>query len=192
MTWLLNVAFQVTKDWGLAILTVSLLVRLSMFPLNIKQQRAMQKMQKLQPKMDELKQKYKNNQQELNRKLLELQMKEGVTGAGCFLSLLQFPVFIFLYRAINSLTISSGSILIPWVVSLGSADPFHLIPILYGVIQIIGVIFKGNQQNLMQLVPYLLLIGFLWNASASMGIYWIVNGVFGIIEGFYMKKAQIH
>lgn len=190
MTMLLNFAFELTKDWGLAILGVSFLVRLVLFPLNLQQNKTLQKSQKLKEKIDVLKKKYKNNTEELNKKIFELQQKEGLFGLGCLLPFLQFPVFIFLYRAINSLTITSGSILIPWVMTLSSADPLHLIPILYAVMQVIGLMFRGNLQNFMQILPYILIIGFLWNSSVSMGIYWIVNGIFAVIEGYFAKAAH--
>ena len=190
MEWLINQAFIYTGDWGLAILIFSVLIRTILVPLNLKQMVTMYKQQELNPRIEKLKEKYKNNQDKMNEKIMTLYKEEGVSFGGCFLSLLQIPIFFVVFRTINALTINSGSIIIPWAISLGSADPLHILPIMYGIIQLGSSLIRSSGNNLMQTLPFILLVFFLWNSPVSLWIYWIVNGMFSAGEGLYFKYAK--
>ena len=190
MKFLINQAYSFTGDWGLAILIISMLIRTLFIPINLKQMAAMYKQQKLNPKIEKIKKKYKDNKEKMNKKVMELYKKEGVSLSGCFLPLLQLPVFFMIFRTINSLTINGGSIIIPWAISLGNADPLHILPILYAIIQFSSTILKNSGQNILQTLPFLLIILFLWNSPVSLWIYWIVNGLFSLGEGIYFKYAS--
>lgn len=190
MQWLINQAYNFTGDWGIAILMVSLFIRGVFVPLNLKQLASTYKHQELKPKIDKIRQKYKDNTEQMNKRMIELYQEEGNPLHGCFLSLLQLPVFLMIFRAINSLTISSGSILVPWVISLGNPDPLIILPIFYGIIQLAASILRSNGNNLMQSLPLLLIVLFLWSSPVSLWIYWIVNGLFSVGEGLYFKRMN--
>ncbi len=102
MMWLLQSLYTLTNSWGLAIILMTLLVRLAMQPLTNKQMVSMQKMQKLQPRMKVLQDKYKDDKETLNREIMALYKENKVNpAAGCLPLLIQLPIFILLYNALT-------------------------------------------------------------------------------------------
>ncbi|MDR1048191.1 MAG: membrane protein insertase YidC, partial [Synergistaceae bacterium] len=102
MMWLLTALYGVTNSWGLAIILLTLLVRLAMHPLTQKQMASMQKMQKLQPRMKVLQDRYKDDKESLNKEVMALYKENGVNPAsGCLPLLIQLPIFILLYNVLT-------------------------------------------------------------------------------------------
>jgi YidC/Oxa1 family membrane protein insertase len=102
MMWLLTTLYSVTNSWGVAIILLTLLVRLAMHPLTQKQMVSMQKMQKLQPRMKVLQDKYKDDKESLNKEVMALYKENGVNPAsGCLPLLIQLPIFILLYSVLT-------------------------------------------------------------------------------------------
>ncbi len=102
MMWLLQSLYSVTNSWGLAIILMTVLVRIAMHPLTQKQMVGMQKMQKLQPMMKVLQEKYKDDKEALNRETMALYKENKVNPAsGCLPLLVQLPIFILLYNALT-------------------------------------------------------------------------------------------
>ena len=103
MMWLLQTLYGVTDSWGLAIILLTLLVRVAMHPLTQRQMVSMQKMQKLQPMMKVLQEKYGDDKETLNREMMSLYKDHKVNpAAGCLPLLIQLPIFILLYRVLYS------------------------------------------------------------------------------------------
>jgi YidC/Oxa1 family membrane protein insertase len=102
MMWLLTTLYSVTNSWGLAIILLTLLVRLAMHPLTQKQMVSMQKMQKLQPRMKVLQEKYKDDKETLNKEVMALYKENKINPAsGCLPLLIQLPIFILLYNVLT-------------------------------------------------------------------------------------------
>jgi YidC/Oxa1 family membrane protein insertase len=102
MMWLLTALYSVTNSWGWAIILLTLLVRLAMHPLTQKQMAGMQKMQKLQPRMKVLQEKYKDDKETLNKEVMALYKENKVNPAsGCLPLLIQLPIFILLYNVLT-------------------------------------------------------------------------------------------
>lgn len=102
MTWLLESLFALTGSWGAAIILLTILVRIAMHPLTQKQMVSMQRMQKLQPMMKVLQEKYKDDKETLNRETMSLYKEHKVNpAAGCLPLLIQLPIFILLYSALT-------------------------------------------------------------------------------------------
>ena len=102
MTWLLESLYLLTNSWGLAIILLTILVRIAMHPLTQKQMVSMQRMQKLQPMMKVLQEKYKDDKETLNREVMSLYKEHKVNpAAGCLPLLIQLPIFILLYSALS-------------------------------------------------------------------------------------------
>jgi YidC/Oxa1 family membrane protein insertase len=100
---LLNAIYRVIPSYGVAIILLTVLVRLVLYPLAVKQIRSMTAMQKIQPKMKELQKKHKGDRQKLNEEMMKLYKEHGVNPlGGCFPMLLQLPVFIALYAVIRT------------------------------------------------------------------------------------------
>ncbi len=88
-------------NYGLALIFFTVIVRLILLPLSIKQQKSMQDTQKIQPELAKIREKYKNDKQKLNEETMKLYQKHGINPAGgCFPLLIQFPIIIGLYQAI--------------------------------------------------------------------------------------------
>ena len=112
MMRLMEIVYGFTGSWGLAIITLTLIVRLMLHPLTQKQMASMQKMQKLQPRIKMLQEKYKNDKETLNREMMALYKENKVNpAAGCFPLLVQLPVFILLYRVLTQYDFSGVSFL---------------------------------------------------------------------------------
>ena len=102
MTWLLESFYMLTNSWGLSIILLTILVRIVMHPLTQKQMVSMQRMQKLQPMMKVLQEKYKDDKETLNREVMSLYKEHKVNpAAGCLPLLIQLPIFILLYSALT-------------------------------------------------------------------------------------------
>ena len=102
MMWLLTTLFNLTGSWGMAIILLTLLVRIAMHPLTQKQMVSMQRMQKLQPRMKVLQDKYKDDKETLNKEIMALYKDNNVNPAsGCLPLLVQLPIFILLYRVLT-------------------------------------------------------------------------------------------
>ncbi len=102
MMWLLTTLYNVTQSWGLAIILLTLLVRVVMHPLTQKQMVSMQRMQKLQPRMKVLQDKYKDDKETLNKEIMTLYKENKVNpAAGCLPLLIQMPIFILLYSVLT-------------------------------------------------------------------------------------------
>jgi YidC/Oxa1 family membrane protein insertase len=112
MMRLMEIVHGFTGSWGLAIITLTLIVRLMLHPLTKKQMSSMQKMQKLQPRIKMLQEKYKDDKETLNREMMALYRENKVNpAAGCFPLLVQLPVFILLYRVLTQYDFSGVSFL---------------------------------------------------------------------------------
>lgn len=102
MMWLLTTLYNATSSWGLAIILLTILVRIAMHPLTQKQMVSMQKMQKLQPRMKVLQEKYKDDKETLNKETMALYKENKVNpAAGCLPILIQLPIFILLYNVLS-------------------------------------------------------------------------------------------
>jgi YidC/Oxa1 family membrane protein insertase len=100
--WLLTTFYNVTGSWGLSIIALTLLVRLAMHPLTQKQMVSMQKMQKLQPRLKILQDKYQDNKEALNQEVMALYKENKINpAAGCLPLLIQLPIFILLYNVLR-------------------------------------------------------------------------------------------
>ncbi len=112
MMRLMEIVHGFTGSWGLAIITLTLIVRLMLHPLTKKQMSSMQKMQKLQPRIKMLQEKYKDDKETLNREMMSLYKENKVNpAAGCFPLLVQLPVFILLYRVLTQYDFAGVSFL---------------------------------------------------------------------------------
>ena len=103
--WTISFFYDATKSYGLAIVLLTIAVRLVLFPLTAKQAKSMQAMQRVQPELKRLQTKYKNDRQKLNEEMMKFYKENNINPlAGCLPLLLQMPLFIVLYNVINGLT----------------------------------------------------------------------------------------
>ena len=200
MLALLNWLKSVSGSYGLAIILLTVIVKLVLWPLIHKSNKSMRRMQKIQPKLKELKDKYKDNPQVFNQKMMELYREEKVNPmGGCLPMLLQFPVFIALYSTLEA-AVELRNVPFLWAKDLSQPDaigpeiwgftlhPLILISTALMVLQMKLTPQTGDpvQRKMMMFMPLIMLI-FFYNFPSGLALYWTVNNILSILQ---MKYSQ--
>lgn len=187
-------------NYGIAIILLTLLVRALLWPLVQKSNNSMRKMQKIQPKMKELREKYKDDQQELSMRMMELYRTEGVNPlGGCLPMLLQIPIFFAMYSVFDS-AVELRHVSFLWAKDL--AQPDGIGPVIFGlqlhpliiIMTILMVVqqkmtpsqMEPMQQKIMMAVPIIMLVMLYWLPS-GLTLYWTISQAVSIIQ---LKVSQ--
>lgn len=184
---LLNWLYQLTGNYGWTILLFTLIIRVLLFPLMRKQYYSMARMQRLQPKIQQLQQRYKKDREILQKKMMELYRKEGINPlGGCLPMLIQFPILYVLWRAIlysaEQIHLSPGFL---WMADLSIADPYYIIVALNVVAMILQSRLStpatgggGQKPNWALVYGMPLFMGYLLrNFPAGMWLYWFLTTI---------------
>jgi YidC/Oxa1 family membrane protein insertase len=147
LNFLINYLFNITGDFGIAIILITLLVRLILMPMAVKQKLKMQEQQNYIKGLEEIKLKYKNNKKRLDTEMQNYYKQNARGGLAFLTTLLQLPVVLSLYNVILKLPIDAGTILVPWVASLKMTDNHFIIPALY--------VISTLSPNILSYVPFL-------------------------------------
>lgn len=187
-------------NFGLAIIFFTLLIKLILLPLNLKQDKSMRDMKKIQPDVEKLKEKYKENPQELNKKTMELYKKYNVNPfGGCFPAIAQLPILWTLFRvlrtdSINSIVPQNASFLI-W--DLASTDKLFILPILNGLVAFIQQrIMSGDssmQSDQMKMMAYFMPVMILFislQMPSGLQLYWLTSSLISLIQQYYIMKKR--
>ncbi|UII58015.1 YidC family membrane integrase SpoIIIJ [Cytobacillus spongiae] len=188
-------------NFGLGIIAVTILIRLFILPLMIKQTRSSKAMQALQPEMQKLREKYSSKdqktQQKLQQETMALFQKHGVNPlAGCFPLIIQMPILIGFYHAISRTEeIAQHSFL--WF-DLGVADPFYILPLIAGATTFIqqkmmmaGTENQNPQMAMMLWIMPIMIIVFAINFPAALSLYWVVGNLFMIVQTYFIKGPDL-
>jgi YidC/Oxa1 family membrane protein insertase len=205
---------RVTKNWGAAIILLTLLINGILFPLTRKSVTSMHQMKKVQPHMQKLKELHKDNPQKLNKEMMELYKKYNVNPlSGCLPLLLQMPVFISLYQGlIRSIELKGAHFL--WIKDLSRPDavplPFSL-PFIGASLNILPLIMIGMMvvqqkisqgasaavteeqasQQKMMMVVFPVVFGFLfYNMPAGLVLYWLTNTILMTTEQKLLARSM--
>ena len=204
---LLNALKAFCGNYGLAIILLTLIVRIVFFPLTERGNRSMRKMSKLAPQAKEIREKYKDNPQLMNQKTMELYRQEGVSPlGGCLPILLQIPVFFALYAALDS-AVELRHVSFLWMTDLTKPDlvgpkfffgyGIHPLVILMTVLMVLQQKMTPSnmepaQQKMMMAMPFIMLI-FLYNLPSGLTLYWTVSQIFSILQmkySLYIAKRE--
>lgn len=182
---LLEGSAEFLGSYGLGILVVTVLIRLLLLPLTLKQMRSSQAMQALQPEMVKLREKYKNNQQKLQEETMKLFQKNNVNPlAGCLPLLVQLPILIAFFQAImRDEAINSASFL--WM-QLGQADPTFVVPLLAAVTTYLQSLVMGMGDNpqaraFMYIMPIMIFV-LAFTFPAALALYWVYSNLFTMVQ----------
>ncbi len=182
-------------NYGIAIICLTILVKLLFFPLADKSYRSMNEMKKLQPKMEELRKLYGDDKTRLNQEMMQLYQTNKVNPlGGCLPILVQIPVFFALYQVLYLSVEMRHAPFFLWIHDLSIHDPFYVLPLLMGATMFIQT--KMNpapadpiQAKVMLFLPVVFTFMFL-TFPAGLVLYWLVNNVLSILQqGYIMKKA---
>jgi YidC/Oxa1 family membrane protein insertase len=201
LSWLIKeVAHLLGGSFGLSIIVVTVLIRLVLLPLMIKQTKSSKAMQALQPEMKALKEKYSSKdqktQQKLQQETMALFSKHGVNPmAGCFPLIVQMPILIGFYHAISrTREIAQDSFL--WF-DLGTKDPLYLLPIIAGITTFIQqkMMMAGQEQNpqmaMMVWMMPIMIAFFAFSFPAALSLYWVVGNIFMILQTYFIKGPDL-
>jgi YidC/Oxa1 family membrane protein insertase len=194
LIYALKFLYKYTGNYGFAIIIITCILKLIFFPLTHKSYKSMKEMQKLQPKMAELKEKFKNDRDAMNKAVMELYKTHKVNPmGGCLPMLVQIPVFFGLYRALMySIELRHAPFML-WITDLSAKDPYYVTPIVMGVTMFIQQKMTPSnmdpvQAKMMLALPVVFTFMFL-SFPSGLVVYWLVNNVLTIAQQSYINKT---
>lgn len=191
--WVLKLFYSFVKNYGLAIILLTILIRIIFIPLTNKSQRSMKAMQALAPKINEIREKYKKDPQRMNREVMELYKKHKVNPmGGCLPMILQIPVFIALYNVLMYAIELRGAPFYLWIKDLSVKDPYYILPITMGISMVIQqkmtpTSADPTQSKIMMFLPIIFTFMFL-GLPSGLVLYWLVNNLLSIAQQYYINK----
>ncbi len=212
LLWLLNGLHGIFRNYGVAIILLTALVKVVSYPLTHKGHKSMKEMQKLQPLITELREKYRDDPQKLNKATMRLYKEHGVNPlGGCIPYLPQIPIFWALFSLlgsavelrgapfllwINDLSAPDALFALPFTIPLVNIDTFRLLPLLNGLTTWLQQKVMGNmtpvtdnmQAKLMQFMP-LIFVFLFYNWAAGFVLYWLCNNVFTIAQQYLQSRV---
>ena len=183
-------------SYGLAIILLTILIKILVYPLTKKQLKSMKAMQRLQPQMKKLQDKYKDNPKLLQQKLMELYQKEGANPmSGCLPMLIQMPILMGMYYTLYSFDYGGAAPSFAWMPSLSEPDPFYILPLLSALTtflqQKISSTAEVTQQMRMMMIIMPVFIGFIsLNFPAGLVLYWVTMNVVQILMQLLMLRKD--
>lgn len=193
--WTMNFFHGLVGNWGWSIILLTLLVKLIFYPLTAAQYKSMAKMKKFTPRIAELKERYADDREKLSKAMMDLYKKEGFNPlAGCWPILVQMPVFFSLYWVlVESVELRQAPFML-WLQDLSAADPFYIMPVLYGASMWLQQRMSGQtatmdpmQAKIMNVMPIAFTGMFLF-FPAGLVVYWFVSNVIGIAQQMFITK----
>ena len=189
---------SIIPNWGVAIILLTLLIRLITFPLYYKQMKSMNKMKKIQPKLQKLKTKYKDDPRRQQMETMGLFKREGVNPiGGCLPLILQMPIFIAFYKVLTVSAELDNKPFVGWITSLTEKDPYYLLPITVTFLMWLNqkvmpqTAADPTQQKIMGFMP--LIFGFIFlNMPSGLNLYILVSTGFGIVQQLFVNKRMEH
>lgn len=185
--------YRYVQNYGLAIIIITIILKILFFPLTHKSYKSMKEMGNLQPKMAALKEKYKNDRDAMNRAVMELYREHKVNPlGGCLPMVVQIPVFFALYKALMfSIELRHAPFMF-WVTDLSAKDPYYVTPIIMGVTMFVQQKMTPSnmdemQQKIMLALPVVFTFMFL-SFPSGLVLYWLVNNILTIGQQMYINK----
>ena len=198
---IVQVFYAFTGDYGVAIVMITLAIKLLLLPLNIKQRAQLEKQKKVSQKVAEIQKKYSKNQSKMNEELQKVYAENGLGSMGCLSTLIQMPIMIGLYHGIrNVITEDATSVLLPWVSSLLLSDATGILPITTLILQVLPMLFpyipcfekKQMQKTPIGTILMILIMNgmFVFVIPSGVGLYYLVSSLFTVVEQFVIYLVQ--
>ena len=195
---LLEYLYDLCGNWGWAIVLLTLIVRIVLYPLTYRGMMSMQKLKDLAPKMKDLQTRYKDDPQKLQMHMMDLYKKHGANPlGGCLPLLLQIPVFFAIYRVLHNAVELKSSEWILWINDLSAIDPYFVLPLLMGASMYISQKLTPSnftdpmQEKVFKMLPIVFTLFFIiFPFPAGLVLYWTINNVFSIIQQMALNKVM--
>jgi YidC/Oxa1 family membrane protein insertase len=205
----LKLFHYIAPNYGVDIILLTVSIRIAFLPISIKSQRSMMKMQRLQPQMERLREKYKDNNEQLQKEMVDLYKRNHVNPlGGCAPMALQLPIFIGLYEALlNSVELRHAPF-VGWINDLSTPDCLHIpglpqlpmvhchgLPVLVLLMGLTSFLQQymtpttpdPNQQRMMMLTPLIFTI-MLINFPAGLALYYFSSNLLGVIQQYFLNR----
>jgi YidC/Oxa1 family membrane protein insertase len=212
LLWILRMFHSLTGNWGVAIILLTVVVKMMLFPMTRMQSRQMEqfskKMAKLKPQLEEIKKKYKNNLRKYQEEQQKMMKEHGVRAPlfGCLVLVLQFPVFIGLFQILRTSFELRHSPFFGWINDLSQPDAMPLPVALFGftsvnllpLLMVIAMVLhtklmpkpkdpqQAQMQKMMLFMPFLFCF-FLYSYAAGLSLYMLTNALLGIVQTKFLK-----
>lgn len=191
--WLLSLFHSWTGNWGIAIILLTMSVKLAFFPLSAAGYRSMAKMRLVTPKLQRLREQHGNDRQRMHQAMMEFYKTEKINPmGGCLPILVQIPVFISLYWVLLASVELRYAPFALWIEDLSSPDPFYVLPVLMGISMFVQSRLSPPasdpiQQRVMQIMPLAFSVFFFF-FPAGLVLYSLVNNVLSILQQWQITR----
>jgi len=187
LTFLLNTTDKYVGNFGVSIIIVTILIKIMLLPLTLKQDKSMKEMKKLQPELEKIKEKYANDKQMLNIKTMELYKEHKVNPlGGCLPLLLQLPILFALFGVLRNGIIPKDSSFL-WL-KLSVPDPFYVLPVLNGAVSFFQQKLMGSadsnpqMKNMMYIFPIMMIM------PSGLQLYWLTSSILAVVQQYFIMK----
>jgi YidC/Oxa1 family membrane protein insertase len=205
MLWGMNWANQFTHNYGIDIILLTILIKIIFYPLSLKSYKSMKDMQKLQPQIAKLREKYKDDKEKLNKEMMDIYKKKGINPlGGCLPMIIQIPVFFALYKVLIGAIEFRHAPFMLWINDLASPEdlfsfsvagytvPLRVLPLVMGITQVLQQKMTPTtadpvQEKMMLFMPIVFTFLF-WGFPSGLVLYWLVNNVISIAQQMYINK----
>ncbi len=189
LLYVMELAYKYTTNWGLAILLLTVFVRLLLWPLMHQQFKSMAEMNKLKPLMDEINKKFKDDPEKKNEALMNLYREHKINpAAGCLPMFIQMPILFMMWRVIANYEFDQGFL---WIPDLSLPDPFYVLPALYVLVMLAQTMLMshGNKDAMRQgIMMNLIFIFLVLKFPAGVTLYWVFSTLIGLVQQWMINK----
>ena len=198
MYWLLDLGHSIFNNWGLAIIFLTVVLKIATWPLSAKAYVSMGKMRELAPRLQLLQEKHGDNRQAMSQEMMEIYKKEGVNPlGGCLPMLAQMPFFLAFYWVLLETVELRHSPFFLWIDDLSAMDPYFVLPILNGAGMYLSQKLTPTPPNadpmqaqMMKFFPLIFAVIFAWFPSGLV-LYWLVNMLIQIFQQWWYSRKAI-
>ncbi len=196
MLWLMQVFYGFLANWGVAIILLTIVVKLLTLPLTHKQYKSMAAMKKLQPELKALQAKYAEDKPRLQQEMMKLYKENKVNPlAGCLPMLLMMPIYVSLYQTIYSAVELYRADFVFWIKDLSERDPYFVWPALLGILFFVQMRLNPNmsdnpQQKIMMNIMPIMFTAMMLFLPSGLVIYIFVNTMLGLVQQLVLYKKE--
>ncbi len=191
--WLLGKYHALSGNWGVAIILLTVTIKLVFFPLSAASYKSMAKMKLVTPRLTKIREMYGHDRQKMNQAMMELYKTEKINPlGGCFPILVQIPVFIALYWVLLAAIELRHAPFMLWIDDLSALDPYFVLPILMAITMVLQTRMNPVppdpvQAQVMKYMPYVFSIFFFF-FPAGLVLYWLVNNILSILQQWQIQR----
>ena len=191
--WLLEKFHGLSGNWGVAIILLTVMIKLVFFPLSAASYKSMAKMKLITPRMTKIREMYEHDRTRMNQAMMELYKTEKINPlGGCFPILVQIPVFIALYWVLLAAIELRHAPFMLWIQDLSALDPYYVLPVLMTITMVIQTRLNPVppdpvQAKVMQFMPFIFSVFFFF-FPAGLVLYWLVNNILSILQQWQIQR----